>query len=1411
MPPNKRAANSMGTSPNARSSKRARLSPNSPSNLQQSGNAEQRKLGLNQVYPDRSDNSTRTEIDIVAIHGLDTHSPKTWVAWKDGDPASGEVHWLKDRKMLPAIIPNARIFTYDWNANFHQDASAQGLLGHADDLLETLHIRRSKDDSINRPIVFVASCFGGLLLCKALYRASEEHSNHRHIFKSTGGVAFLGTPFRGSNSGFLTATQLRLNVAISMGGETADELIKYLSNKEGERRQLDEIVQLFCELANTFKLPIRCFYETHRTDFKKFLNKLSSEYRKELGDDDTGILVPEHSACLDSLPRSALPVRHGMLNKFAGPEDQAFDRVSHYLKEFAEKALQMGPDARIRKNHYTADRLKIERLSGDQLSMDQCYINLTIVEQPGRDAARSRGGSGKGDTPPQSSPFSLPARLKIETSDKNIQVELAKIFDPRKGPDGHTTQPRRILIRGRAGVGKTTLCKRMVHDFLRGTWKELFDRILWVPLRTLKRKPDKGYNLEGLFLRDFFSNAPNREGLAKELENALHATKFDRTLFVLDGLDEVSEGFGKDNEMHDFLIFLLERPNVIITSRPSARLPDHLHPDLELETIGFYPDQVEEYIEGVFRGDRQKADDIQSFLQQRLLIQSLVRIPIQLDALCYIWDKDSKSGLVSEAMTPVYQAIEERLWTKDVLRLEKEHNRKPVTAPDIQNSRPNMIRRFVESEIRLLEGLAFTGLHNDVIDFEPRHWDATFEQFAPSGTDFWPEKELPHLSFLRTSDASSENRNYHFLHLTYQEYFAAKYFKRQWTSGQELACLELKTRRGGPVNCSKKRYTAISYLQKHKYNARYDIFWRFVAGLLDASGDEEQLCRFFRTIEDEPRDLLGPVHQRLVMHCLSELSTEMPFRESLEKKLKEWLLFECEFTEHARLASEAEFPEQALLDVLHKAPDNVKIRILESLERRPTIPPSVFNQTLSWLENSQSSGLVIAVLSMLRHFHTDLSDKLVSAVARRLDDEDRDVRNAAVEVLRGRSDLSDELVSAVARRLDDKDGYVRNAAVEVLRGRSDLSDELVSAVARRLDDKDRYVRRAAVWVLGGRSDLSDELVSAVARRLDDEHGNVRGAAVWVLGGRSDLSDELVSAVARRLDDEDKYVRNAAVEVLRGRSDLSDELVSAVARRLDDKDRYVRRAAVWVLGGRSDLSDELVSAVARRLDDKDRNVRNAAVEVLGGRSDLSDELVSAVARRLDDKDGNVRRAAVWVLRGRSDLSDELVSAVARRLDDKDRYVRRAAVEVLGGRSDLSDELVSAVARRLDDKDRNVRRAAVWVLGGRSDLSDELVSAVARRLDDEDKYVRNAAVEVLRGRSDLSDKLLSAVLSSPLIGSLYQNLLMLGFEEQWSWYIENGTFCVNMPDGTRIDNIEFMDMAIKARPPGFPSMDVGSQWE
>jgi hypothetical protein len=79
------------------------------------------------------------------MHGLDAQSPKTWIAWeKEDDPSSGDVDWLRDKHMLPSSLPDARILTYDWNANYDTSASSDRFLGHADTLLDRVYVNREE-------------------------------------------------------------------------------------------------------------------------------------------------------------------------------------------------------------------------------------------------------------------------------------------------------------------------------------------------------------------------------------------------------------------------------------------------------------------------------------------------------------------------------------------------------------------------------------------------------------------------------------------------------------------------------------------------------------------------------------------------------------------------------------------------------------------------------------------------------------------------------------------------------------------------------------------------------------------------------------------------------------------------------------------------------------------------------------------------------------------------------------------------------------------------------------------------------------------------------------------------------------------------------------------------------------------
>ncbi|KAI1085951.1 P-loop containing nucleoside triphosphate hydrolase protein [Rostrohypoxylon terebratum] len=281
--------------------------------------------GLKKIVP--AENVTdNTTVDIIAIHGLDTESPRTWVFDKrDGSPT---VNWLQDSDMLPAAVPSARIYTYDWNAKVFDNAPVQTLLGHADYLLGLVAAERGTSD---RPIIFIASCFGGLVLAEAICRAAQEGSKYRQILRSTVGIVFLATPFFGTDAA-RPASWLVVVKGI-MGKDASDQLIKDL---EARHDFVRERVQKFAEIANSnaIRLPIRCFYETKKTKIAKKILPTWISDRWSRG----SILVTESSACLHGFECRGLGKTHVMMNKFEGNDCPDFKQVKEAIQFILEEA-----------------------------------------------------------------------------------------------------------------------------------------------------------------------------------------------------------------------------------------------------------------------------------------------------------------------------------------------------------------------------------------------------------------------------------------------------------------------------------------------------------------------------------------------------------------------------------------------------------------------------------------------------------------------------------------------------------------------------------------------------------------------------------------------------------------------------------------------------------------------------------------------------------------------------------------------------------------------------------------------------------------------------------------------------------------------------------------------------------------
>ncbi|KAG5760817.1 hypothetical protein H9Q72_011078 [Fusarium xylarioides] len=314
-----------------------------------------RPLGVTQVYPDPT-NTTATkekEIDIFVLHGLDARSDKTFVAWRvDGDKDSGDVHWLSDEHMLPSQMPQARVLTYDWNANYDKTASKETMRAHADTLLERVHLNRVDLNRSQVPIIFIASCFGGVLLSAALVGALElQHPQmklRRGIFDSCIGIASLGTPFRGSWDFGTQVARRRIEAARRANPEEnvqySMELVQYLrKGTDDNPSPLDDLIHRFdASMENAkFKIPRAELYETLPAQFAGPLSRLSPEDVDRLAAiyiHGEGIVVSHTSAVHSGGDGSAQPMRHNMLHKFNHPDNPVFRSLCMRLNQFAEAA-----------------------------------------------------------------------------------------------------------------------------------------------------------------------------------------------------------------------------------------------------------------------------------------------------------------------------------------------------------------------------------------------------------------------------------------------------------------------------------------------------------------------------------------------------------------------------------------------------------------------------------------------------------------------------------------------------------------------------------------------------------------------------------------------------------------------------------------------------------------------------------------------------------------------------------------------------------------------------------------------------------------------------------------------------------------------------------------------------------------
>ncbi|KAL6792772.1 hypothetical protein J3E68DRAFT_407377 [Trichoderma sp. SZMC 28012] len=235
--------------------------------------------------------------------------------------------------MLPAAVPRACLLLYNWPAKFYTNAVDLTLHDLAEGLWLDIHARRcQKREPVYRPILFIASCFGGLVIAKALHSAASKTSTYSYLRDATVGIVFLGTPFNG------TPMQRQAQWLIAYGNlrreETSHALVENLAAEE-TNAHLKELVDNFAISVNSanFSIPIHCFYETQKTNLaKKALPPSLARYMHF-----DRFIVDKNSASLRGFQSTYLNCTHVMMNKFA-PGTNEYERVRNVVVGFVENS-----------------------------------------------------------------------------------------------------------------------------------------------------------------------------------------------------------------------------------------------------------------------------------------------------------------------------------------------------------------------------------------------------------------------------------------------------------------------------------------------------------------------------------------------------------------------------------------------------------------------------------------------------------------------------------------------------------------------------------------------------------------------------------------------------------------------------------------------------------------------------------------------------------------------------------------------------------------------------------------------------------------------------------------------------------------------------------------------------------------
>ena len=383
----------------------------------------------------------------------------------------------------------------------------------------------------------------------------------------------------------------------------------------------------------------------------------------------------------------------------------------------------------------------------------------------------------------------------MKVPEKAERLEKVKdLFYPNK--DTKQNEPRKILVVGRPGIGKTVLTEKIMRDWASGVDAIYYDKIaFYLQFRWFNEK-DK----EDMTLKTFLRNGTQLSDEKFEKIYEEIAKHPEKAILIFDGLDEFNSDSDCLNDlpppndpdfpMSPISLFgklicghFLPEATAVITSRPTAhKFYSKFNFDRTVEIIGFTEDRIEGYVTKFCHShDR---DDLKPKIWNHLksssdLLNSCY-IPVNCWMVVTILFERVQANPANEieslptTLTDLYQAA--------VTHLDENHFRK-------------IGGQSSEEAIKKLQSLAFKGIEHIQLIFDSKSFD---EQMKQSGL----------LNSLSNPHSQAQTQ-FCFIHLTIQEFLAARHVIEMF-SPEEIK----------------------EFIFSHIKSSKWHLVLQFIAGLL---------------------------------------------------------------------------------------------------------------------------------------------------------------------------------------------------------------------------------------------------------------------------------------------------------------------------------------------------------------------------------------------------------------------------------------------------------------------------------------------------------------------------------------------------------------------------------------------------